>query len=199
MRTFLKSLSSLVFDEEKVITISTKPLITKRNFISIYSGSALTPEISHLILRAKEDNDLMARRFLARLIVDAISLISRPQISVIMVPSRIEASRSRGIKHINELVKEVNKLHPIKTYDVLHHTRKVRDQSSLNQSERATNLAGAFEITESRNIELPRDAFLIDDLVTTGATISAAAMAVVASKVNLLGVICASSTVVFSE
>jgi predicted amidophosphoribosyltransferase len=197
MRNFLRSLTSILFDESSPFEISTCPFKSSRFGIPIYSGSRLTPELSHLALRAKEDNDLLARRFLANLIVDGINLINQSEFDVILIPSRQEANRNRGIKHINELVKEVNKKVPFKTYDILKHVKKVKDQATLSHVERFENLEGAFTV-ESKKL-IPSSAFLIDDLVTSGATIKAAASALRSRNIELLGVIAACTTMVFTE
>jgi len=53
-------------------------------------------------------------------------------------------------------------------------SRRVLDQSGLHRDERASNLAGAFSLNSSARGEL----ILIDDVVTTGATLREAARAV---------------------
>lgn len=198
MRSFLQSLGSIIFDESATIKISTRPFKSNRFGIPIYAGARLTPELSHVVLRAKEDNDLLARKFLAQLISDAISLVQEPKINVILIPSRKSVTRFRGIKHINLLVKEVSKLQDIEIYELLEHARKVRDQSSLNAKERMDNMTDAFVVSRSvRNV--PTSAYLIDDLITSGATILAAANALQVRNIQLLGAITACATMVFTE
>jgi len=58
--------------------------------------------------------------------------------------------------------------------DCLQLSRRVLDQSGLHRDERATNLSGAFRITSLARGEL----ILIDDVVTTGATLREALRAV---------------------
>jgi predicted amidophosphoribosyltransferase len=198
MRVFLRALSSIIFDSSDEINIKTQAFKSFRFGIPIYAGAKLTSELSHIALRAKEDNDLIARKFLAKLLVDAIELSKETDVTIIMVPSRKEVSRYRGIKHINELVKEVSRDKKIQSYDVLRHSRKVLDQSKLTYKERMENLAGAF-IVPSYFKELPRKAFLIDDLVTSGATILAASKALQVRNIQLLGVLAACASMVFTE
>jgi predicted amidophosphoribosyltransferase len=197
MGKFWASLSSILFDESQTIHMPTRPFITQRFGIPIYSGSNSNSQILNLVLRAKEDNDLLARKFLAKLIIDGIGLKNRSEFEVVLIPSRREADRNRGIKHINELVNEVNKKVPFKTYDVLKHVKKVKDQATLSHTERLENLEGAFAIAPNKSV--PTRAFLIDDLVTSGATIKAAATALHERNIELLGVIAACATMVFTE
>ena len=162
----------------------------------MYAGAKLTPELSHLAVRAKEDNDLLARKFLATLVIKAINEIkdkkSYRHIELFPIPSRPEVNRIRGIKHVVELVKEVKKIYPVKSYEILKHTRKVKDQSTLTHLQRLENLDGAFAVIEKKFF--PSQGFLIDDLVTSGATIKAAAAALKESNIELLGVITACAT-----
>ena len=58
--------------------------------------------------------------------------------------------------------------------DCLQLSRRVQDQSGLHRQERALNLAGAFSLKSRARGEL----ILVDDVVTTGATLREAARAV---------------------
>jgi len=201
MRSFLKSLSSILYDENLNFKIPTKAFVTSRFGITVYAGAKLTPELSHLALRAKEDNDLLARKFLATLVVQGINKIEDKKRNKYMelfpIPSRPEVNRIRGIKHVEELVKEVKKVYPVKSYEILKHIRKVKDQSTLTHLQRLENLDGAFAVIEKKF--LPAQGFLIDDLVTSGATIKAAADALKESNIELLGVIAACATSFLTE
>lgn len=199
MRSFFRNLSSIIFDENQKIEIPTCSIKSSRFQIPIYAGSRLTPELSHLALLAKEDNDLIARKFLAKLICDGMSLAKATEVDVILIPSSKKADRVRGIKHINELVKEVNKLKPIRIHELLTHTRQVRDQATLSSEERMANMRGAFHINMKKSKSFPKSAYLVDDLVTSGSTILAARDALQVANIQLLGVFAACATMVFTE
>ena len=198
MWSFLKNLSSIIFNDEVEFELSTRPFKSEEFGIPIFSGSLLTPELSHIALRAKEDNDLIARKYLAKLISQAIGLLELNEICVVPIPSRIEADRKRGFAHIDELLGEVAKSNKIVIFDILGHTRKIKDQSGLKIDERFRNLTGAFQVKTSKKV-LPNSVFLIDDLITTGATIQAAAAALQVRNIQLLGAISACATFVFTE
>ena len=198
MWSFLKNLSSIIFIDDVEFELSTRPFKSEKFGIPIFSGSLLTPELSHIALRAKEDNDQIARKYLAKLISQAIGLLELNEICVVPIPSRIEADRKRGFAHIDELLRQVAKLNKIEIFNILSHTRKIKDQSGLKIDERFRNLTGAFQVKTSKKV-LPNSVFLIDDLITTGATIQAAAAALQVRNIQLLGAISACATFVFTE
>ena len=198
MWSFIKILSSIIFNDDVEFDLSTRPFKSEKFGIPIFSGSHLNPELSHIALRAKEDNDLMARKYLAKLISQAIGLLDLDEIAVVPIPSRTEANRKRGFAHMDELLREVAKLNKIKIFDILGHSRKIKDQSGLKIDERFQNLTGAFQVINSKKV-LPNYVFLIDDLITTGATIQAAAAALRVRNIHLLGAISACATFVFTE
>ena len=57
--------------------------------------------------------------------------------------------------------------------DLLIHTRKVRDQSGLNSQDRAENIYQALAIDRNKlpKLGVDTDVILVDDLLTTGATL----------------------------
>ncbi len=62
--------------------------------------------------------------------------------------------------------------------DVLSATRVTRDQSTLDAGERASNLAGAMTVRARHRLILEGAVcVVVDDLVTTGATLTEAARA----------------------
>jgi predicted amidophosphoribosyltransferase len=92
---------------------------------------------------------------------------------LIPIPSRKSVARKRGRQFIFTLSKKIGEGEGLPTEDVLTHIRKVRDQSNLDAKDRAENLEGALislRFVSGR-------AILVDDLVTTGATLREAARA----------------------
>ncbi|MET9297040.1 phosphoribosyltransferase family protein [Streptomyces sp. NPDC003077] len=70
---------------------------------------------------------------------------------------------------------------------VLRQRRKVADQAGLGAEERRVNLAGALEVPAGRARLLTAPVVLVDDLVTTGATLAEAARAVEAAGGRVAG------------
>jgi len=92
---------------------------------------------------------------------------------LVPIPSRKAVARLRGRQFITHLSHALSEQSGLATYENLRHTRVIRDQSSLDAKNRFINIDGALTSLKYLNGK----AFVIDDLVTTGATISEAARA----------------------
>jgi predicted amidophosphoribosyltransferase len=66
--------------------------------------------------------------------------------------------------------------------NVLHRETAIRSQTQLTPGERLSNVAGAFSVSnDSRSRIRGRHLMLVDDVITTGATLRAAAEALFAA------------------
>jgi predicted amidophosphoribosyltransferase len=92
---------------------------------------------------------------------------------LIPIPSRNSVARKRGRQFVSVLSRKISESEGLPTEELLTHIRKVRDQSNLDAKDRAENLEGA--LVSLRFIS--GRAILVDDLVTTGATLREAARA----------------------
>ncbi len=189
-----------------------------RGSLQIFAGSKYSPSLSRIILAAKEDNQLQARAFLAERLnqslkraLKEISLrreLAIREIVIIPIPSRRLADRKRGFAHVELLVTQLmnlNKTLDIQILNCLSHSKKVSDQTSLNFHERAMNMKGAFVVDRIKYLEIyPTKnsnsvVFLIDDLVTTGATVQAANSALLTLGGSVDGVLASCATEGFTH
>lgn len=103
---------------------------------------------------------------------------ARSPIAVVPIPTTAKARRVRGGHPLGEITKRVIKGSqlPLETCSALINARRRQDQASLSIGEREANVAGSF-VWANQSSQESRPIVLIDDVVTTGATLRAAASA----------------------
>ena len=141
----------------------------------IYSSIPYSPIAGKVLLSAKESSLELADNLLVTALLHSLrGAQSQNQIDFLVpIPSRKSVARKRGRQFISVLSKSVGESENLPTEEILTHTRKVRDQSNLDAKDRAANLDKALISLRF----LSGKAVLIDDLVTTGATLHEAARA----------------------
>jgi predicted amidophosphoribosyltransferase len=165
----------------------------------VVSSVQYSPIASRVLLSAKESNIAAADK----LLVDAIShslshFIKRfGGSTLVAIPSRRSATRKRGRNFLNEIASEVariseNEISFIDT-QLLVHSRSVRDQSALNSRQRQSNVSGALAVPSNFK---PRSSsgnigplIIVDDLITTGATLAEAIRALCAAGFEVKGAV----------
>jgi ComF family protein len=131
--------------------------------------------LDRLLPRFKFHHDLAAGRLLAQLMAHALVDAERPQ-ALLPVPLHRARLRARGYDQALELAKPLSwALQVPLLRDALVRTRATAPQSRLDAVQRRRNLRKAF-IVDPRTL-LPAHVALVDDVMTTGATLHAAAIA----------------------
>lgn len=145
--------------------------------IKVHSAIIYTPTASRIILAAKENGLKGADQLIVDAIVHVLEKANFDSFNVrlVPIPSSVPNRRRRGRSFIPEICKQISAITSIPVIPALTINRSVKDQSSLSAKARLTNMRGAFSI--STNTYPRGDLILIDDVVTTGATVSEAARA----------------------
>ena len=147
--------------------------------LTVFSSANYSDVARSVILASKES----AIRDADKLIMQALSfsltnfLRHHPVTHLVPIPSRSKAVRTRGRDFLAETTQELADAFSLESAALLRHSRAVRDQSGLSHASRRNNVAGAFVLIPGRAEPIRARLLLIDDLVTTGATLLEAARA----------------------
>jgi predicted amidophosphoribosyltransferase len=159
--------------------------------LQVTSSVMYSPVAQRVLLAAKESSVAEADKLISSAIAGAIrDFATREPIDLLIpIPSRKSAQRKRGRQFIHAVTVQGSTELGIPIAEPLSHSRKIRDQTGLNQSERWNNLSGAFVVKEGA--QRGARALLVDDLVTTGATLLAAADALSSAGFQVIGAVTA--------
>ena len=165
----------------------------------VVSAVQYSPIASRVLLSAKESNISAADKLLVDAISHSLSYFVKHfgGDSLVPIPSRRSASRKRGRNFLSEIAKEVasNSATNIKVCKIqlLTHSRNVQDQSALNSKQRLANLSGALTVPSKANSNKIggniRSVIIVDDLITTGATLAEAIRALCAAGFEVKGAV----------
>ncbi|MCD9047946.1 ComF family protein [Luteimonas sp. MHLX1A] len=130
--------------------------------------------LDRLLPRFKFHRDLACGRLLSQWMLPACAAAPRPG-AVLPVPLHATRLRERGYDQALELARPLARALDLPLRADLVRMRATAAQSSLDAGARRRNLRGAFVVDARR--PLPEHVALVDDVMTTGATLHAAARA----------------------
>lgn len=176
-----------------------KPIKSNIQKYPLYFSADYNEFTGSIILAAKESAnkdaiDLLATSIARSIILAIKDLCIYSPIVLTPIPSQDSANRRRGRDHIEDLTKVV--ISKLQTKDVfavylplLIPAKKIQDQSKLNSQQRKANMYQAF-LTRQSEISIG-GVILIDDLVTTGASILEGIRALNEAKITINAVVTA--------
>jgi predicted amidophosphoribosyltransferase len=135
-----------------------------------------TPVAAKIILASKENGTVTADQLLIQAIVGQIqtTAVDIQRIRLVPIPSNNRSSRRRGRNFMVDIVRQISVQTGIEMLDCLALTGKTSDQSGLNRRQRLQNMHGSISMKAMARGEL----LLVDDVITTGATLKEAARAI---------------------
>jgi predicted amidophosphoribosyltransferase len=159
--------------------------------LSVISSVPYSSISSKILLAAKESHIKSADQFVSQAITHSIhnALAHMRFDYLVPIPSRKSAARKRGRQFIEEMTVEASKLFSLPILNPLKHVRQVRDQSGLDSKARWNNLEGSL-VADTKLVHSVK-ALLVDDLVTTGATLNEAARALRYAGIEVSGAVTA--------
>ncbi len=136
--------------------------------------------VRELLLRLKNGDVVLAHAF-AKLLADKLREFPDPPDVIVPVPLHFTRLITRGYNQSELLAQEVSRLTGIPVVHAIKRVKIVHKQALLGRNERLKNLVGAFALR--KNIDFrEKKVLLLDDVLTTGATLTAAAKALKKSR-----------------
>ena len=157
--------------------------------LRVFSYSYYTPVARRILLSSKESH----LRLSDKLLIEALKFSTERFLrnewidALIPIPSRPGVARKRGRQFLSELTQMCGVDLGLPSYPLISHTRKVKDQTGLDFSDRRNNLEGAFVCISREKLPATARVLLVDDLVTTGATLLEAARALRYAGIEVIG------------
>jgi len=129
--------------------------------------------LDRLLPRFKFHRDLAAGALLSQLMAETFGALPRPD-ALVAVPLHVSRLRRRGYDQALELARPLARSLGVPLRDdLLRRPRATAPQSELSAAARRRNLRGAFAVRPGAGV--PAYVALVDDVMTTGATLHAAA------------------------
>lgn len=143
--------------------------------VPVFSSVKYGSKAGRILLAGKEDgirkaDELMTIALRNSLRTAMKTFEIRP--TLIPIPHSKAALRKRGRDFVEEIAGHIATEENLPIRSIIKHNRKVRDQSQLNANSRLGNLSGSMSVLKASG--RPCEVFLIDDLITTGATLGEA-------------------------
>ncbi|MCK4950419.1 MAG: ComF family protein [Gammaproteobacteria bacterium] len=153
-------------------TLCGQCLNSTHSFDNTFSLFQYSNPVDHFIQSLKFNGKLRFANLLGNLLADALS--DRPPESlpelIIPVPLHSSRQRERGFNQAVEIARPVSRALNIPlNYSGCIRSRPTIAQSTLNKSERRSNIRGAFAVKRKINI---KNVAILDDVITTGQTVN---------------------------
>jgi predicted amidophosphoribosyltransferase len=165
------------------------------NSFPVYSAVEYSSVAARVLLGSKESGLSDADQLIVQALTHSLSYLYG-EIGIadlVPVPSRKMATRKRGRDFVSVHTFELAKNHDLSsvlTRPLLRHVRSVKDQSSLNAMERQSNLDGSLAcMKKAERAGIP--VIIVDDVITTGATLREAGRALYAGGFTVIGAVTA--------
>lgn len=127
--------------------------------------------IKTLILKFKYESDFTAGYLLSKLLVEMIEENKIHAEVICYVPMTKKSEKKRGFNQCEVIARHIGYHINIPVSHCIKKIKNTKEQKTLTKEERVKNLMGAFKVSRVKDIK-NKNVILIDDVMTTGATIN---------------------------
>lgn len=127
--------------------------------------------VKSLILKFKYESDFTAGYLLSRLLVEMIEEKEIYADVICYVPMTKKSEKKRGFNQCEVIARHIGYHMNIPVSNCIKKIKNTKEQKTLTKEERVKNLMGAFKVSRIEDIK-NKNVILIDDVMTTGATIN---------------------------
>jgi predicted amidophosphoribosyltransferase len=167
-----------------------------KNTLLASSSVLYSPIASHILLAAKESSVRKSTELVILALENSLQnlILREPHLQIfalVPIPSRPQAVRVRGRDFLQVITQSLAGKFQIPIIPILGYSKKVKDQSGLNSEERWNNLNDSLVVKDRTLAGKAQGVLLVDDLVTTGATLLAAEKALNQAGIRAIGAVTA--------
>lgn len=155
--------------------VSTKIIVTQKYELPIYAVGAYQEPLKQLIL-AKSYQDIVACYYIAELMYKHMQVMQLTADYLVVVPLHWTRYAHRGYNQSEEIANYISRWSGIPVFKGLQRTKKTLFQAQCSKVDRHANVQDAFTLKSDQDTvgQLKHKRLLIiDDVVTTGATLVA--------------------------
>jgi ComF family protein len=168
--------------------IAPRPAVVRSRPLEVAASGAHTGVLRLAIVAWKEEGRTSLLRALAHLLAASVVEVtcdSSDGVVLVPVPASRRSRLARGADVVDQLAHRAAGLlrdvgADVTVRQALQVARRTADQSGLSARDRARNLAGAFALRSAEGLD-GRNIVVVDDIVTTGATLGEAVRALTAA------------------
>lgn len=142
--------------------------------VTVYSAFLYDGLARKIILKAKDSDSPHLTRTMAKYVAELYKIVGKKCDLIVYVPCSGKNLRKRGYDHMKNTAKFLSDETGVPTVKALKRTGKSKDQTEVRNEERKRNVENAFIGINAEKIK-GKTVLIIDDVVTTGATLNACA------------------------
>ena len=133
------------------------------------------PAVASCIYAAKFRGNQTAQKILATALAMYLQQARTPVV-LVPIPLSRRRYRKRGYNQIIEIAKRLDQPGQTHIIEALYRNTHTKPQTTLQRAERLENMKGVFSVQKNKLAAIPTNAtvYIIDDVTTTGATLTEA-------------------------